>query len=72
MGAGTSKQDTADFKRAAGALVTAQGSPLVEATRNWGMTPDLLRRWKPERARDNGGAFPGKGHHTPEQVERHR
>jgi len=48
MGAGTRKQDTADFKRAAGALVTAQSSPLVEAARNLGINRDMLRRWKQE------------------------
>lgn len=72
MGSHHRKQYTADFKREAVALVTQHGYTVTEAAKNLGVHAGLLRRWKTERGQQGPDAFPGKGHHTPEQAELHR
>ena len=66
------KQYTAEFKREAVALVTEQGYTLSGAARNLGINRDMLRRWKRQIEKQGKGAFPGKGHQTPEQAELHQ
>jgi transposase len=71
MGTHGRKQYAADFKRDAVALVTQQGYSVAEAAKNLGVNAGLLRRWKTEMERTGTGAFPGKGHQTPDQAELH-
>ena len=66
------RQDTAEFKRDAVALVMEQGYTLTLAAQNLGITAKLLSRWKREQQHDQDGAFPGQGHHTPEHAELRR
>ena len=61
-----------EFKREAVGLVTEQGYRVAEAARNLGIHENILRRWRQELQKDEGGAFPGKGHMKPEQEELHR
>ncbi|WNM64009.1 transposase [Candidatus Nitrospira neomarina] len=72
MGSQGRKQYAADFKRDAVALVIQQGYSVVEATKNLGVNAGLLRRWKTEMEGTGTGAFPGKGHQTPDQAELYR
>lgn len=66
------KTYTAEFKHAAVCLVTEQGYGVSEAARNLGLNVNMLRRWKRELTERANGAFPGKGHLSPEQEELHR
>jgi transposase len=72
MGSHRRKQYTVDFKREAVALVTQHGYAVAEAAKNLGVHAGLLRRWKTALGQQGPGAFPGKGHPTPEQAELHR
>jgi transposase len=66
------KTYTAEFKYEAVRLVTEQGYGVSEAARNLGLNVNMLRRWKRELSERANGAFPGKGHLSPEQEELHR
>jgi transposase len=66
------KTYTAEFKHEAVRLVTEQDYGVAEAARNWGLNVNMLRRWKRELSKRANGAFPGKGHLSPEQEELHR
>jgi transposase len=66
------KTYTAEFKHEAVRLVTEQGYGVSEAARNLGLNINMLRRWKRELSERANGAFPGKGHLSPEQEELHR
>jgi transposase len=72
MAAQGRKEYTPECTRVAVALGIEQDYTLVGAARNWEMNRDTLRRWKRELAQEGGDAFPGKGHHTPDQATRHR
>jgi transposase len=63
---------TAEFKREAVRLVTAQGYGVGEAARNLGIKATRLGRWKREHEAREDRAFPGKGRLSPEQEELHR
>jgi transposase len=67
---GTEKMTyTVEFKREAVRLVTEQGYKTSEAARNLGIHPSMLNRWRAQPALEGRGAFPGKGHLTPEKEE---
>lgn len=63
------KEFTKQFKVDAVKLVTEQGYKVSEAARNLGIHHSSLRRWKKELENNSNGAFPGKGHMTPEKEE---
>jgi transposase len=63
---------TAEFKREAVRLVTAQGYGVGEAARNLGIKATMLGRWKREHEAREDRAFPGKGRLSPDQEELHR
>ena len=66
------RQDTAEFKRDAVALVMEQGYTMTLAAQNLGITAKLLSRWKREQQHHQNGAFPGQGHQTLEHAELRR
>ena len=63
------RQDAAEFKRDAVALVLENGYTMTVAAQNLGITTKLLSRWKREQLEHQGSAFPGQGHQTPEHTE---
>jgi transposase len=58
-----------EFKIDAVNLVIEQGYKVSEASRNLGIHPGVLRRWKSEFESEGNGAFPGKGRMTAEKEE---
>ena len=61
------KTYTAEFKREAVRLITAQRYRVAETARNLGMNVNMLRRWKQEYTANTQAAFPGNGRLTPDQ-----
>lgn len=57
------------FKVEAIRLVTKGGRKAAEVARELDIQANLLHRWKRELSDEGNGAFPGKGHQTPEQEE---
>ena len=57
------------FKVEAVRLVTKEGRKSAEVARELDIQSNLLHRWKRELSEEGNGAFPGKGHQTPEQEE---
>ena len=57
------------FKVEAVRLVTKEGRKAAEVARELDIQANLLYRWKRELSEEGNGAFPGKGHQTPEQEE---
>jgi transposase len=65
----TRRSFTRDFKSEAVKLVMESGRPTAQVARDLGLTPNLLRRWKQEVARDPVDSFPGKGRRKPHEEE---
>ena len=63
------KKYTPEFKIEAVKLVTEQGYKPTEATRNLGIHPSVLNRWRSQLASEGKNAFPGKGRLTSEKEE---
>jgi transposase len=61
------RTSTAEGKREAVHLVTAQGYAVADAARNLGLNPHLLQRWKRELTEHEPAAFPGHGRVLPAQ-----
>ncbi|MDQ6734307.1 MAG: transposase [Nitrospirota bacterium] len=60
---------TREFKSEAVKLVIESGRPTAQVARDLGLTPNLLRRWKQQVARDPVESFPGKGRRKPHEEE---
>jgi len=60
---------TQEFKREAVGLILQQNYSIAEASRNLGISYNMLSRWKNESHKSGLDAFPRKGHKTPEQAE---
>lgn len=60
---------TAEFKREAVRMVTEAGHGLSAVARDLELDPKMLRRWRQEEQEGAAGAFPGKGHQSPDQEE---
>lgn len=60
---------TSEFKREAVHLVTQEGHSLSAVARDLDLDPKMLRRWRQEVEQEGAGAFPGKGHQSPEEEE---
>jgi transposase len=63
------KKYSKEFKLDAIALVVEQKYSRTEASRNLGLSPQILGRWLKEAEDDDGHAFRGNGTLTPEQAE---
>jgi transposase len=63
------RNDTAEFKREAVALITEQGYGVSEAARNLGSHANMRRKWQRTLAENVTAACPGKGHLAAEQEE---
>jgi len=50
-----------EFKADAVRLVKESGARIEEVSRELGIRPDMLRRWKRQVEQDGGSAFPGSG-----------
>lgn len=61
---------TAECKRAAVRLGTAQRDSVVEPARHLGIHVHMRRRWKQAQTVHTSAALPGKGRLTPEQAAR--
>jgi transposase-like protein len=61
------RTSTAECKREAVHLVTAQGSAVAEAARHLGLTPPMLQRGTRELTEHEHAAFPGHGRVLPAQ-----
>ena len=59
----------AEFKRVAVRLITRGGRRTSEVSRNLGISPHLLYRWKSQFLEDPQNAFPGKGYLKPDDDE---
>ena len=64
----TRKTSTAELKREAGRLVTAQRYGVAETARHLGLHGHRLRRWKQAYTTHTSAALPGHGHCTPAQA----
>ena len=63
------KKYTKEFKLDAISLVRDQNISVAEASRNLGVSPQMLGRWIKEEESEDGQAFRGNGKLTPEQDE---
>jgi transposase len=66
------KNDTAELKREAVALLTEQGDGMSAAARHFGSTANRLRKWQRQWAEQAADAFPGTGRVAADQEELHR
>jgi transposase len=60
------------FKVEAVRLITEEKRKVAEVARELDIQANLLHRWKRELSEESHGAFPGKGHQSPEQEELRR
>lgn len=58
---GERRQFSREFKAEAVRLVKESGARIEEVSRDLGIRPDMLRRWKRQVEQDGGSAFPGSG-----------
>jgi transposase-like protein len=63
------KKYTKEFKLDAISLVRDQNLNMAEASRNPGVSAQMLGRWINEEANEDGQAFRGNGKLTPDQEE---
>lgn len=63
------KKYTKEFKLDAISLVRDQHLNIAEASRNLGVSAQMLGRWIKEEENEDGQAFRGNGKLTPEQEE---
>jgi transposase len=63
---------TREFKIEAVRLHTEKGMTVTQISKDLGISPHLLCRWKKQLQKDGGVAFPGKGHLKPEDEELRR
>ena len=63
------KKYTKEFKLDAISLVRDQNLNIAEASRNLGVSAQMLGRWLKEEESEDGQAFRGNGKLTPEQDE---
>ena len=63
------KKYTKEFKLDAISLVRDQSLNIAEASRNLGVSAQILGRWIKEEANEDGQAFRGNGKMTPDQEE---
>ena len=61
-----------EFKIEAVRLSHEPGRSVSGVARNLGINANVLHRWRGQLANGGKGAFPGKGHMTPEQEELRR
>ena len=61
-----------EFKLEAVRLSYERGRSVSRVARNLGISANVLHRWRGQLADSGEGAFPGKGHMTPEQEELRR
>ena len=57
---------TKEFKLEAVRLVVEEGNSIAQASRELGIRPALLGRWKQEYEQEQENAFPGNGNLKPE------
>jgi transposase len=56
-----------EFKQEAVRLSREAGRTVAGMARDLGISENMLHRWRSQFAREGEGAFPGKGHQSPEQ-----
>ena len=66
------KKYTREFKIEAVRLLTKSNMTIAQASRDLGINPNVLTRWKKEFTDNNSQAFPGSGHLKPEEEELRR
>ena len=66
------KKYTREFKIEAVRLLTGSNMAVAQASRDLGINPNLLARWKKEFVNDSSQPFPGTGHLKPEEEELRR
>ncbi len=66
------KKYTREFKIEAVRLLTESNMTIAQASRDLGINPNVLTRWKKEFTDNNSQAFPGSGHLKPEEEELRR
>ena len=69
---GTRRNFDRAFKVEAVRLITEEKRKAAEVARELDIDANLLHRWKRELSEEDNGAFPGKGHQSPEQEELRR
>jgi transposase len=60
------------FKLDAVNMVVNGGRSVSEVSRDLGINPNLLHRWKRELTKEGNDAFPGKGRLSPQEEELQR
>jgi transposase len=58
-----------EFKIEAVKLVTEGGLTIQQVARDLDIHPNTLSKWRRQFASDPKGAFPGKGHQSPDEEE---
>lgn len=66
------KKYAREFKIEAVRLVTGKDMTIAQVSKDLGVSPNVLGRWKRELQGDAMQAFPGKGHLKPEEEELRR
>ena len=69
---GKRRRFSQEFKIEAVLMVVDQHREIVDAARELGIRPDMLRKWKKNFAEDGHEAFPGSGRQKPEDEEMRR
>ncbi len=72
MSKGKRRKYDKEFKVEAVRLVTEEGRPVAEVSRNLGIHENLLHKWKSQHKEDAADAFPGKGRLKPQDEELRR
>lgn len=63
------KQHDREFKLEAVRLITDRGRTIKSVAEDLGIHPNMLSRWRRQFIKEQGDAFPGKGHLTPQEEE---
>ncbi len=58
-----------EFKLSAVRLIVKEGRSVASVARDLGVNENSLHHWKKQFEKEGNGAFPGKGHQTPEEEE---
>ena len=71
---GNRRRFSREFKVEAVRMIAESGHSLAQVSRDLGVRPDMLRRWRRKLAKEGAGAFPGGGNLPPadEEVRRLR
>ena len=69
---GNRRRFSREFKVEAVRMIAESGHSLAQVSRDLGVRPDMLRRWRRKLTEEGAGAFPGAGKLPPADEELRR